>query len=280
MKTISVEYAMKIAWATRLMWIFVFLSAIFLPIIYGVITDRKWIYYLISIPLFISIGYLFSFLITQWWRIWAFANVDNVFELKKYAQEDRFIPEGNLLFEKSEYNSNRYKAKWIELQKRFNEEFVHKLDNTISEKVIIKTGYIKYIFSSHLIVFVFFAPILIPLFIDLALEDKLNQIQIIFTLLPLGLFFIINLKELRILFSPNSLMLDNECLIVDNLDTYFWNKIKNEEVIPYYIGRQRIQALRFDYEQEEIIIQLIKYKINKYKLIDIIKTIRLRTIIK
>lgn len=263
---------MKIAWTTRLIWILVFLFSIFAPIIYGIIANKKLLFYVFSIPFSFLIAYVFSFFITQKWRIWAFSNVDNIFELRKYAEEDRFIPEGNLLFEKSEYNSKWYKTKWIELQKRFNEEFVHKLDYAIPEKVVIKTGYFKYIFSSHLSVFIFFGPI----YIGILIGQNSNATTFMLSIC-IAFLLLVNAKEIKILFSKNSLIIDNECFIVDNLDIYYWNKIKNEEVIPYYIGRQRIQALRFDYEQEVVIIQLLKYKINKYKLMNIIKTIRLRT---
>jgi hypothetical protein len=271
MEIVSVEKAMKKAWATRIYTILVFFTTFFIPIIFFAIGDFKWYFFILAIIISFILTYLYSNYVTQKWRIWAFTHVRNVYELRNYARQDMFISRGRGLFEKLEYNSVNYREKWEELQNKFKEKDEIQEDLALPNSIEIQTDYLKYIFTTYLsmlAIFGFFAIVI--------LIKEQNSFAIFCSLLILLISYLMCYKELRILFSNNSLYIDIDNLVVDSKSTYEWIKISSETIIPYYEGRQRVQALRFTYEQETVIVKLNKYKVNKYKLIDIIRTFRIR----
>lgn len=80
----------------------------------------QWLILILFLSVFIGAWLYWSFKITKW-RLWAFENVDDVYELKYRAISEKLIwPDGNIL-EKTEIRSTAEKKKWAQLQERFTE---------------------------------------------------------------------------------------------------------------------------------------------------------------
>lgn len=77
-----------------------------------------------------------SITITKW-RLWAFANVRNVHELKKRAVQEKIIGADDSLFTKTEIRTSSDKEKWNSLQTKFNQEDIFHNDLTIPNETII-----------------------------------------------------------------------------------------------------------------------------------------------
>jgi hypothetical protein len=80
----------------------------------------QWIALIVFILGFTGAWLYWSFNITKW-KLWAFKNVDDVYDLKYRAIKGKLIwPDGSI-WEKTEIWSAADKKKWIQLQERFIE---------------------------------------------------------------------------------------------------------------------------------------------------------------
>lgn len=77
--------------------------------------------YILIIPSIVVVPWIYwSFKITKW-RIWAFENVDDVYELKRRAIAAKLIwPDGNI-FEKTEIRTAEDKARLKLIDKKFDQ---------------------------------------------------------------------------------------------------------------------------------------------------------------
>lgn len=74
-----------------------------------------------TILISIGLGWLYwSFMITKW-RLWAFENVDDVYELESEAVEQNLIWKEGSIFEKTEIRTKEEQKQWEIILKRFEE---------------------------------------------------------------------------------------------------------------------------------------------------------------
>lgn len=288
MNDVTVEKAIKKAW--RLRWVSALLSVIppLVIMVYVAVNDYNPLYVPLVFVLFIIIGWVFINIAIQKWRLWAFSNVKRVQLLKKIASEDGFI--SKKLFSKLEYSSQRYKTEWRNLQYRLENKDEIQEDVSTPESIVIKKRIFNILTFTYLIV----VPVMLLMGVSL-LPYTFDLLLVIPYVIVVLLY---DIKRVKKVFDRNvSLKVDDEHIIVDNDRIYKWNTIENENVIPIYIrthkrggnenivgalekvpgsGRQRIFAITFKYDGEEIYIPLYMYKTKRIEMIRILETFRIR----
>lgn len=279
---ISVEDAIQKAWRRRYFCIAVFIFLFLLSV--GLI-EYYSIHRACYCPSFLFTSIIviaLSNYVEQDWRIWAFSNVRNVHALRKRATEDGFMPAKGRLFELLEFNNEKYRMQWQELQKRFELPDNLTEDETIGNEIVFY--FTKYARISKLIPNLIFLSIVFILMIRgsvISSENKSDKGSAIIgaVLLLLGL---INIKKgyqrfmnrkAQLIFNQNGITLSDSNLIL-------WVHISNEDIRPTYDGVDpdvRIYSLEFDVDGERKSIPLDEYSVSMDEARRALQTYRLRS---
>ena len=209
---------------------------------------------------------IWSYLIVKW-KLWAFSNVKNVHELKRKAIENKLIwPDGSI-FNKTEIWSSSDKAKWRQINGKFDVKDVYKEDYSIP-----RITEIQYSKSKN-----YFQMIIMLAITAMGLYLLLKQNDFIFggLLTVIGAYFSFSeFKQANN--SEIQIYLDNKGIQTINTEFKSWSEISNEHVISERSGKYRKTYLKYDFNAGGEKLRIDDYNISKKKLETLLKTYRVR----
>jgi len=123
LNTVSVDEAIKKGQLNVNVPVFIIQCGLWLlcVILVKYTTAPVWLAAIIAILAIVFAWLYWSFAITRW-RLWAFENVDDVYELERVAVERKLIWPPGHFFEKTEIRNAAQKEQWARISKRFDEE--------------------------------------------------------------------------------------------------------------------------------------------------------------
>lgn len=221
---------------------------------------------------FVLAWIVWSLMITKW-RIWAFANVRNVHELKRRAIEEKLIWKDGSYFEKTEIRDNEDELALKKLQRKFEVEDQYREDFSLPRKTEIYL-------SKYNIYFGLGASILTAsVAIFLLTQGSTQNIVLGGIMLVIGVFGIVKwgrtstIKELQLLIDSNGITIRNSFRS--------WSAIENEKVLKQGSGNDSKSFMVYFYndaidegQYEEI--EIDSFDVTPKQLENIIRTYRIR----
>jgi hypothetical protein len=218
---------------------------------------------------FILAWLIWSYMITKW-RIWAFANVQNVHELKKRAIQEKLIWDDGNVFERTEIKSNNDKKELKKLNKKFEKEDTYREDYSLPPK--------KEIYFSKATIFVELGVAIFIVIVGIyyLLKGEIKFIILGSILFSIGLYTIIKESKKAFNFKPQ-IIIDNKGITTVNVSFKDWETIEGEEIIQEGYGKSSKSYLTYFYDEdgfEKIEIELLN--VTHSEMENIIRTYRIR----
>ncbi len=212
---------------------------------------------LIGTFLAIVLGWLWwSIMITKW-RLWAYKNVSNLYELEKRAIREKLIWSDKSIFEKTEIRTAINKAILNSLKNKSKQEVTFQDDLDVpSESIIYYSRSKNFIEMALKFISVGFGLYLI-FYTDNYIVGSLFS--------SFGLYSAF--KEYKESINTNPQIIINDKGIQTKSTKFIsWNEIKNEEVIYENLGRNTHYYLVYDYKGGKEHLPIDDYDIDSYKL--------------
>lgn len=212
---------------------------------------------LIGTFLAIFLGWLWwSIMITKW-RLWAYKNVSNLYELEKRAIREKLIWSNKSIFEKTEIRTAINKAILNSLKNKSKQEVTFQDDLDVpSESIIYYSRSKNFIEMALKFIGVGFGLYLI-FYTDNYIVGSLFS--------SFGLYS--TFKEYKESTNTNPQIIINDKGIQTKSTKFIsWNEIKNEEVIYENLGRNTHYYLVYDYKGGKEHLPIDDYDTDSYKL--------------
>ena len=197
-----------------------------------------------------SVAWIYwSFAITKW-RIWAYKNVDDIYDLKFNAVLAGLIWSDGSFFEKTEIRTLREKNLINALENKYR-KYKRKYADDINVQDSTLYNYSK--LSLIINIIIMFSSIIIGAY------------QIIIDKVIIGLLFIIFgmyniIKNYRRLTNSTSLIISNIGVEVEG-EKYNWSEISNERLTLEGLGRNQSHYFKFNTSTDEISVDLTDFDI-------------------
>ena len=211
------------------------------------------------------ISYIVSFLLPllfwsttiTWWRLWAFANVRNVHELRRAAIRQHLIGVEGSIYEKLEFRTPAIKQKWAALQLKFDQPDLFQDDPTVAHQTIIFYSKSKNLFQTLIGI----SAVAIGVYL------VMNSTSIYYGALLILLGIYISYKDLREAFNTTPQIILNENGI-ETVNTPFqrWADIQGEEVVKEGFGRRRHSYLKYSFPGGNEYLMIDDYNTDMKKL--------------
>lgn len=218
---------------------------------------------------FILSWLVWGILITKW-RIWAFNNVRNVYELKKRAIEDKLIWRDDSFFAKTEIRGREDKRKLKQLEKKFEQKDIFREDRSVPPRTEI--------FYSKLHSYIEFIVSVFVIAVGIFMISIQEIHYILLSLLLIGIGIYSTFKEVKkILDKDAQIIIDDRGIRSKKVGFKSWSAIENEEVIKDGSGKNVKTYLVYFYdgfEHEKIQIDRLSVSIKEMKVI--LRTYRIR----
>ena len=241
-ETVSVEEAIRngkkeVVWPS----VAILLSSVAIGFVGSVFTSLV-LYFPLAMVLCPVIALLYYSKKSAKWRIWAFANVRNVHELKQRARNSGLMKEdGSPLFFDVGV-SQEDKDKWISLQEKFSRPDIFSDDPQVQAETVVYYSKVK-----KYLTLLFYLPIVASGVVVLCLPDNGTYLYIwgIFLIaLGAGLFYITIKDAFN---SKPQIIINNEGISTAETPFQPWKLINNEKTTISTSGRVRSIYLEYRY---------------------------------
>lgn len=202
---------------------------------------------------------------TTRWKLWAFDNVDNVYELKIAAVNANLCPAYGTVMDKLQIQSAEEREQWRKLQDRFDFPDIFKDDPTIPS--VTEVFYSK----MNSAVYILFGLLFLGIGGGLEYMVIKNDGNFTSQLLPLVIaiaaicYIVINIR--RMLKKQPEMVLDNQGLTTPETGFLNWDLIFNEKVTRTDRGKRGIlYTFSFQYPGGLVNIDVSDFNVNKARL--------------
>lgn len=196
-----------------------------------------------------SMGWLVWSYYVMKWKIWAYENVRNIYELQRKAVNEKLIWDSGSWFEKTEFKNYEQKQKLKQLEKKFLEKDVYKDDISVPKETIIY--YSRKAILLMLVVFLGLG------FFGVFLLFEKEYLGLLF--LGIGLYYSFDQSKKLRDESPQ-IVLNDKGIKLKNENLVSWDKILNDRVFSESNGKSSTNCLAFNDEKIAIDELTIEYE--------------------